>query len=114
MILLGLIFYKFFKGSFKEILETEMELLNLPNLLSQDIFNREHNQIHFGDNINLFIQNCKESDKKSVRISKNQKLYELETAFHKGNIAELRLCIKNNLERSNAKILIEDAIPGII
>jgi len=62
----------------------------------------------------FFIQKCKVTDDKEVRIKKNKKLYELELKKHNGNVAETALCIKNTIDPANSKILIEDAFPGII
>merc|ERR1712106_879209 len=62
--------------------------------------------------INLFILKSTVLDKKSTRIKKNTELYDLELAFHGGNIAEMTLCIKNRMELSNAKIVLEDKHPG--
>ena len=53
-------------------------------------------------------------DKKSDRIAKNKKLYQLERKFHNGHVAEIRNCLKNTLDLNNCKIVLEDAFPGII
>ena len=53
-------------------------------------------------------------DSKIDRITKNIRLYDLESNFHGGDIAEIRLCLKNTLEWSNAKIVIEDVFPGFL
>ena len=53
-------------------------------------------------------------DSKEDRIAKLRKLYKLESRFHQGDIAAIRLCLKNSLDWSNAKILIEDAFTGCV
>ena len=113
MLLLLLILYKFYRGYFLEIVD-DSELLVLPDILNEDVFKRNHDDRKFRDEINLFIQISKVMDCKSDRIAKNQKLYDIESKIHRGNVAEIRLCLKNNLDWSNAKIVIEDAFPGIL
>jgi len=113
LLLLGLIFYKLYKGSFGEIME-DQEVLTLLDILNSRIFNQNHDKPEFRDEINLFIQKSKALDSKSTRIAKNKKLYKLESSFHGGNVAQTRLCLKNTLDWSNAKILLEDAFPGLV
>ena len=113
ILLLVVIVYKLFKGSFKEIIE-ESEQLLLPDVLNADIFMRNHGTPQFQETINLFLLYSKVMDTKSVRIAKNRELYKLESKIHGGNVSKIRLCIKNTLEWSNGKILLEDAYPGIL
>ena len=113
MILLSLIVFKLFKNTFAEIME-DSQLLILPNVLNQEIFYRDHDKESFREHLNLFIQFSKQMDSKQERIAKNKKLYKLESRYHRGNVAETRLCLKNTLDWSNAKILIDDAFPGCL
>ena len=113
ILLLSLIVYKLLKGSFSENVD-DFNPLVLPDILNPDTFKSNHNEKKFRDEINLFIQISKVVDSKSDRIAKNQKLYDLESKFHGDNISEIKLCLKNTLEWSNAKILIEDAFPGFV
>ena len=94
--------------------EEDNEPLILLDVLDADVFNRDHDQRHFRDEINLFIQKCKVSDRKQDRINKNQKLYELELRRHGGKESETALCIKNTIDPVNAKIFLDDAKPGIM
>ena len=86
---------------------------NLQDVLDTDVFNRDHDIKEFRDEINLFIQEAKIIDEKQVRIEKNQKLYQLELRKHKGKVSDTALCIKNTIDPGNAKILFDDAMPGI-
>ena len=113
MLLLFLIIYKLHKGTFNETLD-DSESLVLSEILDDDNFERNHGRREFRDEINLLIQKSKVLDSKKDRILKNKKLYDLESKVHGGSIAEIRLCLKNTLEWSNAKILIEDAFPGFV
>ena len=56
----------------------------------------------------------KVTNTKAVRIQKNQRLYKLEKQIHGNNLSEMKNCLKNNLEHSNAKTLVEDGEPGIL
>ena len=89
-------------------------ILVLPNVLDPEVFSQNHDNSTFRDDLNLFIQLSKVLDSKKDRIIKNKRLYQLESKIHGGNVAATRLCIKNTFEWSNAKILLEDAFPGII
>ena len=111
ILILLLIVYKLLKGN--RVVD-DFQPLELQDILDTDIFIEKHDQKIFRDDINLFIQKSKVLDSKSDRIAKNKKLYDLESKFHGGNVAEIRLCIKNKIEWSNAKILIEDAFPGFL
>ena len=71
-------------------------------------------QIHRYLIIIIFIEKGHVTDKKSDRIQKNQRLFKLEMSVHKNDLGEAKNCIKNNLEYNNAKVLIEDAEPGIL
>ena len=94
--------------------EEETEHLKLPEVLNKKIFMENHDLKEFKDDLNLYIEKCKVCDKKKLRIQKNQRLFQLELSFHGGNKAETYLCIKNNIELSNSKVLIEDAFPGFL
>ena len=107
ILILLLIVYKLLKGN--RVVD-DFQPLELQDILDTDIFIEKHDQKIFRDDINLFIQKSKVLDSKSDRIAKNKKLYDLESKFHGGNVAEIRLCIKNTIEWSNAKILIEDML----
>merc|ERR1719232_1932275 len=113
LLLILTVVYKIFKGSFGEVME-DSELLALMDVLDFSIFNKNHDKPEFQDEINLFIQKSKAMDSKTTRIAKNKKLYKNVSKFHKGNVAKTRLYIKNTLDWSNAKILLEDAFPGIV
>ena len=58
VLLVGVIIYKLFKGSFRELMEDDDPLL-LPDVLNPAIFQRDHDQRTFRESINLFIQKCK-------------------------------------------------------
>ena len=92
----------------------DLEILSVINVLDFSIFKKDHDKPEFQDDMNLFIQKSKAMDSKTTRIAKNKKLYKNVSKFHKGNVAKTRLYIKNTLEWSNAKILLEDAFPGIV
>merc|ERR1719438_332394 len=113
-LLLTLLFlFKLYKGSFGEVME-DLEILSVINVLDFSIFKKDHDKPEFQDDMNLFIQKSKAMDSKTTRIAKNKKLYKNVSKFHKGNVAKTRLYIKNTLDLSNAKILLEDAFPGIV
>ena len=94
--------------------EVDNDPLILQDVLDSDVFNRDHDKEEFRNDVNLFIQKCEESDEKTERINKNQKLYELELKKHDGKESETALCIKNTIDAGNAKILLDDAKPGIM
>ena len=100
------------KGKSKD--NEDEELLKLPDVLNKNIFMCNHHLKTFKEDLNLFIERSKVCDTKSARIQKNQRLYQLELSIHGGNMSETTLCIKNNIDVSNAKILIDDAFPGIM
>ena len=109
----SLLVYKLYKNTFAEIME-DSQLLILPDVLNPEIFYRDHDEDSFREHLNLFIQFSKHMNSKQDRIAKHKKLYKLESRFHRGNVAATRLCLKNTLDWSNAKILIEDAFPGCL
>ena len=113
VLLLCLFIYKLFKGAFGEVME-DLDLLIVKDVLKSSIFNKNHDKPAFQDEMNLFIQKSKALDSKTNRIAKNKKLYKVVSKFHKGNVAKTRLYIKNNLDWSNARILLEDANPGCL
>merc|ERR1719232_1903116 len=111
--LLTLLFlFKLYKGSFGEVME-DLEILSVIDVLDFSLF-KDHDKPEFQDDINLFIQKSKAMDSKTTRIAKNKKLYKNVSKIHKGNVAKTRLYIKNTLDWSNAKILLDDAIPGCL
>ena len=52
--------------------------MKLLDILDSEVFNREHSNKNFKDDVNYFILNCKVEDKNEVRIQKNKELYDLE------------------------------------
>ena len=56
----------------------DSELLDLPDILNKDTFEKNHDIRKFRDEINLFIQLSKVLDSKIDRITKNIRLYDLE------------------------------------
>ena len=113
ILLLFLLICKCYKDAFGEMVE-DSQLLMLPDILNTKVFNRDHDKKSFRDDINLFIQFSQNIDSKQDRIAKNKKLYKLESRFHQGDVALTRLCLKNTLDWSNAKILIDDTFPGFV
>ena len=113
MVLLLLFVTKLYKNAFVEVME-DSHILVLPDVLNPEVFNRNHDKKSFREHLNLFIQFSKHMNSKQDRIAKHKKLYKLESSFHRGNVAATRLCLKNTLDWSNAKILIEDAFPGCL
>ena len=113
LLLIPTIVYKILKGFFGDVIE-DLELMAVIDVLDFSIFNKNHDKPEFQDEMNLFIQKSKAMDSKTTRIAKNKKLYKLVSKFHNGNIAKTRLYIKNTIDWSNAKILLDDAFPGIV
>jgi hypothetical protein len=82
--------------------------------LNEETFLKNHDDPMFKNTINVSLKRIKLLDNKETRIQKNQNYYNLELKANGGDVSKTKCCIKNYLDPSIFKTVVEDIEPGLI